>query len=262
MSGPAQPSSQMPFGLQPGVDVLRGMFSLFPFLTAVGTVVGAIYLSAWVLPVGLALWCLLVYAYGPRRIGPLRRVWRERAALIEALPPRLRSLALEIQASVAGIKGAIANADSSTQVMLAGLDVEVDELGQAAERLLRSAGRLHGYLQHNDTEELAKRQVALQARIQATQDDLTRSQLQEAAAELAETQQTQEWLELQLERVSASVQNLVSSLSSVHSQVVKLTSSDTGSAEPFERGTVEHLSEVRGSIAALQEVIETRVGQE
>jgi hypothetical protein len=85
--------------------------------------------------------------------------------------------------------------------------------------------------------------------------------LQEALAEVNAEIETRAELVLLMQRVEASVRNMQSSVSNVHSHVVKLTSGDIVAEADLYRPSFEHLEEVRGTAAALREVIDTTMEQ-
>jgi len=85
--------------------------------------------------------------------------------------------------------------------------------------------------------------------------------LQEALAEVETEISTRAELEVLMQRVEASVRNMQSSLSNVHSHVVKMTSGDIVAEADLYRPSFEHLEQVRGSVAALREVIDTTISE-
>ncbi len=243
----------------PLTATLRACFGPAALATAAATVGGAVFLSPWVIPGGLAAWIAAVYLTGPARVRKDMAAARERAKMMASLPPRLRQLAEDIAARVATIKQAIQSADDSVKLLLVGVEVEVEQLAEASVVLLHSAGRLHAYLRDNSVEELDNRGKSLQARIQASDDEFSRSQLQEAVTQVEAEQQARAENALLLRRVEASLRNMDASLGSVHSQIAGLSSGETVSPVELEEHSFEHIAEVRSSIAALQEVIDTQV---
>ncbi len=248
-----------PLKHNPIAATLRAMFGPAALATVVGTVIAASYLGWRMLPIGMAAWALAVYLTGPARLRGEARARQQRQELVRSLPPRLRPLAEQIDDTVARMSDLINGADDSVRIVFGGLEVEVEQLGRAAHRLLESARRLHSYLQDNSIEQLNTKAISLQARIEACDDDFTRSQLQEAAAEVAGQQEAYRELELLLQRTEASLHNIASSLSSVHSQVVRLVSGELVGTADMSEEPFQHLAEVRGTVAALQEVIDTKV---
>ncbi len=243
----------------PIVATFRAMFGPAALATVVGTVIAASYLGWRMIPIGMAAWALVVYLTGPARLRGEAQALRQRQELVRSLPPRLRPLAAQIADSVAQTSDLISSADESIRIVITGLEVEIEQVGLDAHRLLESARRLYSYLQANSIEQLNSKAVSLEARIEACDDDFTRSQLQEAAAEVAGQQEAYDELELLLQRTEASLHNLASSLSNVHSQVVKLVSGELVATAGMSQESFQHLAEVRGTVAALQEVIDTKV---
>ena len=243
----------------PVTATLRACFGPAALTTAAATVLGAVFLSPLVIPVGMAAWMAAVYLTGPARLRKHVAAARERAEMMASLPPRLRGLAEDIAARAARIKQAIEDADESVKLLLVGLEVEVEELAEAAGVLLRSASRLHAYLRDSSTEELDNSTKSLQARIEGSEDEFSRSQLQEALTQVKAEQQARGENALLLQRVEASLRNMDASLGGVHSQIVGISSGETVSPVELEEQSFEHIAEVRSSIAALQEVIDTQV---
>ena len=243
----------------PVTATLRACFGPAALVTVAATIVGAILLSPLLIPVGVAAWIAAVYLTGPARVKKSVAAARERAKLMASLPPRLRQLAEDIAARVAKVKQAIENADDSVKLLLVGLEVEVEQLGEAADVMLHSASRLHAYLRDSSAEELDNRAKSVQARIEASEDEFSRSQLQEALGQVEVEQQARGENALLLQRVEASLRNMDASLGGVHSQIVGMSSGETVSSVELEQQSFEHIAEVRSSIAALQEIIETQV---
>ncbi len=251
-----------PIEHNPLVATVRAMFSLPAIGTALLGVLAAISLQAWqLIPVGMIAWALVVYLSGPYRAAIARRSAAEKRRVIEGLPPRLRPLAEQINASMRDIKKLIGEADDSARVVLAGLEVEIEQLEWTAQRMLNSARALHEYLSATSAEAAQARAAGIRARIAATQDEFARRQLQEALAEVETEISTRAELEVLMQRVEASVRNMQSSLSNVHSHVVKMTSGDIVAEADLYRPSFEHLEQVRGSVAALREVIDTTISE-
>jgi hypothetical protein len=243
----------------PVTATLRACFGWAAIATAVGTVVGAVALNPLVLPVGAAAWIAAVYLTGPARLKKQVAAARKRAEMMASLPPRLRQLAEDIAVRSTRIKEAIQGADDSVRLLLVGLEVEVEHLVEAADVLLHSAGRLHAYLRDNGDADLDNRTKSLQARIEASNDEFSRSQLEEALTQMQAEQQARAENALLLQRVEASLRNMEASLGGVHSQVVGISSGERVSPAELEAQSFEQIAEVRSSVAALQEVIDTQV---
>ncbi len=247
-----------PLKENPIVATFRAMFGPAALGVVAATIAGAFW--DWrLIPVGMVAWVVAVYLTGPGRLRGKLQARRQRQALVQALPPRLRPLAAQIDETAACIGDLISSADDSVRDVLGGLAVEVEQVGVGVYRLLESARRLYSYLQTNSVEQLSNQEASLQARIAVCDDDFTRSQLREAAAEVAGQREAYRELELLLQRTEAALQNMASSLNSVHSQVVKLVSGELVATADMSQESFQHLAEVRGTVAALQEVIDTTV---
>ncbi|NLJ36149.1 MAG: hypothetical protein GX358_07975, partial [candidate division WS1 bacterium] len=99
----------------------------------------------------------------------------------------------------------------------------------------------------------------LQARIAATEDDFARAQLQEAVAGVVAQQQAHQEIERLLQRVEALLRNIQVSLDGIYPQIVKLGAGDLSAEAQTQHQTFQHLAEVRGTVAALQDVIDSKL---
>lgn len=243
----------------PYVHLFRAPFTIGPLASVAATILGAIYLSPWLILPGMIAWGFTWYMAGPGRMQRELQAIREADRMMRELPPQLRPIAVGMQQTIVRVRDTIAEAEPGARVMLAGLEVEVEQLGQAANLLMASARRLYRYLQANSPARLHDTAVALRARIEATEDDFARRQLQEAAAGVAAQQQAYQEIERLLGRVEASLRNIQASLDSLYPQIVKLGAGDLSEEAHMQHQTFERLAEVRGTVAALQDVIDTKL---
>ena len=243
----------------PYVHLFRAPFTIGPLASVVGTILGTIYISPWLIFPGMAAWGITWYMAGPGRVQQELRAQRDAQRMMRELPPQFRPIAAGMEQTIERVRDTISDAEPGARVMLAGLDAEVDQLGEAANQLMNSARRLHRYLQANSPYALQDTAAALQARIAATEDDFARAQLQEAVAGVVAQQQAHQEIERLLQRVEALLRNIQVSLDGIYPQIVKLGAGDLSAEAQTQHQTFQHLAEVRGTVAALQDVIDSKL---
>ncbi|MFO7946731.1 MAG: hypothetical protein R6V19_07945 [Armatimonadota bacterium] len=240
--------------------IIGSLVAPAPMIVAAVTVGGALLLSPWVLVVGVPAWGLAVVAtiFGELKDRAQQSIERDRQ--IAALPPELQEMARRIERTVERIHETIDTSDDDVRYMMVNLQTEVRELADSSRDLLGSARHMHEYLQEHPPEALQEQRRRLRERLKQADDQGTRDQLQETLQELDEQIETRERIRALQQRTEAALSNIDASLGTVHAHVIQLSSNNM-SGVPAERGPMQELDEVRGSVAALQEVIGSEMSQ-
>ncbi len=242
----------------------RGILGSFvapaPLIVGGITVVGAVLLSPWVLVVGAPAWALAVVGTIFSELKDRAQESIERDRQIAALPTELQNIARRIEQTVERIHETIDTSDDDARYMLVNLQTEVRELADSSHDLLNSARQMHEYLQEHPLDAVQKQRRQLRERLDEAEDEGTRQQLQETLQELDEQIETRERIRALQQRTEAALSNIDASLGTVHAHVIQLSSNNM-SAMPTERGPMRELDEVRGSVAALQEVVNKEMSQ-
>ncbi|MFP3902953.1 MAG: hypothetical protein ACLFWB_01805 [Armatimonadota bacterium] len=217
-------------------------------------------MSPWILVVGVPTWALAVAGTIFSDLKKRAQQSIERGCQIAALPAELRNTARRIERTLERIHETIETSDDDVRYMMVNLQTEVRELADSSHDLLNSARQMHEYLQEHPTEGLQEQRRRLRERLKQADDEGTRRQLQEALQELDEHIEARERIWALEQRTEAALSNIEASLGTVHAHVIQLSSNNM-SAMPTERGPMRELDEVRGSVAALQEVIDREMSQ-
>lgn len=249
-----------PLADNPFVVALKALFSPAALVVSAATIVAAVItpLGWHSFPIGIVVWILAVYFSGPHQA---KARWKRRLQyedMLRGLPAHLRPLAKDIDRDVDRIRELVGT-DGDGSVLLAGLDVEVEALADAAHRLLASVRSAYSYMRKNSPDELHAREQSLRTRQAALSDEYAREQLEEALQELKRESVTAQEMQVLMERAEASMHNIAASVRSVYSQAVRLSSGSLDEGSAMQQETYERLIEVRSTVAALQEVIDTRI---
>ncbi len=242
--------ARRPYG-SPASLALRAAVSPAAVVVAAATVAGAIFLSPWLILPGAVLYGALVYALGPAR----RASRREPPLNLSALPPTIQRDVTGVRDALAQVHTAAVSAGPQQRPLFEGLLEEADALAAGVERLALSAAHLHSYLAAMNEAELTRRIKALEADIARTQDKAGRGQLEQALQASREQLAEREELAELLDRCHATMRNLEASVRGIHSSVVRLASGQIAEADAATEPLAE-LSEMRGTVAALEEVMQ------
>lgn len=230
---------------------LRAAVSPAALVVAAATAAGAIFLTPWLVVPGGIIYAALVYA-----LGPARRAARPRPPLdASALPPTIQRDLSGVRQALAGIRQAVASARAEQRPLLEGLLEEAAAVEEAAERLARSAAQLHGYLAARNETELRQRIEGLEADLGRAEDELARGQLEGALASSREELAQRDSLRGVLERWHATMRSLEASVAGAQSRVLRLAAGQLAASEA-DREPLPELEEMRGTIAALEEVMQ------
>jgi len=216
-------------------------------LVAAATVGAAIFVSPWFLVPGVVVYGALLYALGLAR--------RRRALDLSTFPPTIQRDLIEVKEALVALGQAARSAGPRQGPLFEGLLGEAAALEAAVERLAGCAARLHAYLAANNEAELHRRIQALEADLSRAEDTMARGQLEEALQASREQLQERAELHALLDRCQATMRNLHASAANIHSSVIKLASGQMTEAE-MGIEPISELSEMRGTIAALEEVMQ------
>jgi len=229
---------------------LRAAVSPAALVVAVATV-GAAFISPWLVLPGAVLYAALVYALGPARRRPRRRARLDPSGL----PPTIQRDLLAVRESLTALREAALSAGRDQRPLFEGLLTEADELEGAVDRLAAQAARLHHYLSATEEATLTSRARQLEADLARTEDAQSRGDLEQAlAASRAQLAQRAE-LRKVLDRYYATMRNLQASASGLHTTIIRLAAGEIVASETGEQ-PIPELSELRGTVAALEEVMQ------
>jgi len=221
-------------------------------LVATALLVG--FVNSNLLVPGLIVFLLAAYLQGPVRAARTQRNAELGLDMVDA-PPGLKRWNVRLNEALARVDGDFASLTSSRVRFLKPVAEEVRALGDDIRRLLRQAYALHRYLNQTNTTAIAARAAHLDAQIATTSDPYSKQQLVEAASALRRQLDNCEQIRTLIGRTEATLENMLASLESIGSSVVKLGAGELADDNAARQESLQRLSSARGSVASLEEVL-------
>ncbi|MBC8159799.1 MAG: hypothetical protein H7Z42_01155 [Roseiflexaceae bacterium] len=219
---------------------------------------GGVVVSAWLLPVGLLAYALMVW------LAANDRELRAEAAA----PPRTRLTSPTFSAqmglidqSALAIRRSVDQSPAPLKNILTRVVDQARDLSGEAHSLSDKGQIIEQYLATVNQTALQKQIEALDIRLRSTQDTYTRNQLEETRLALTERQANASDLETYIGRISAQLQNIAASLDNVHAETVRLRTADAVSADSATSQVAQRLSDLRSDMDAFQRVLDTALTQ-
>ena len=230
---------------------LRAVLHPLPIAFAIVTIAAALISPILALPAA-GLWIGSVVG-----IAALRGA-RKRGPDISHLPP-------SIQADLAGVTSALDRLQTAARTVPAdqrplfeGIQREAEDVRASVLQLAMSAGTLHRHLALMRPEELQADLAALHARLDATSDEAARRKIEASIADHERRTERREQLLARLERYRATITSLEATAEEVADRAVDLAAGAPMEYDAFDdRSPERKVSEMKASVAALEEVLRT-----
>ena len=233
----------------------RGMITPPAIATIVATALLAHFVSAGWLAPGLIVFVLISYLQGPARAARARRDEELGLDMVNA-PPGLRRWNVRLNETLRRLESDLGALNRGRMRFLKPVAQEVEALGGDIRRLLRQAYGLHRYLNQTNTVAIRARAAHLDAQIAATTDPYSKQQLIEAASALRRQLDNCEQIRTLIGRTEATLENMLASLESIGSSVVKLGAGELSDENAARQESLQRLSSARGTVASLEEVLQ------
>ncbi len=233
---------------------LRGMFTPLSIAIIVATALLAEFVNVELLVPGLIVLVIASYLQGPARAAQAQRAEELGLDMVDA-PPGLRRWNVRLNEALGRLERDFGSLNRSRTRFLQPVAQEVTALGGDIRRLLRQAYALHRYLNQTNTTAIRARVAHLDAQIATTEDAYSKQQLVEAASALRRQLDNCEQIRTLIGRLEATLENMVASLESIGSSVVKLGAGELSDENAARQESLQRLSSARGSVASLEEVL-------
>jgi hypothetical protein len=236
------------------LSFLRGMIAPPSVAIIVATALLAEFVNAgWLVP-GLIVFVIAAYVQGPARAARAQRA-EELGLDMQDGPPGLKRWNVRLNEALQRLEGDLGALNRGRMRFLKPVAEEVAALGGDIRRLLRQAYALHRYLNQTNTVAIRARAAHLDAQIATTEDPYSKQQLVEAAAALRRQLENCEQIRTLIGRTEATLENMLASLESIGSSVVKLGAGELSDENAARQESLQRLSSARGTVASLEEVL-------
>lgn len=243
--------------VQPGAStsaqIKRVIFEPGPIVIALATIAGSIFLSPLLVIPGAAAWVITVMSMAGRRARRLR----EPIIDTSGLPPSIQADLQGVNASLDALGRALARVPEEQRVMFVGVEEEAREVRAAVVRMAQAAGALHEYLAAHRADDLQARLEAGRQRLAATTDPAARVPLEAEIARAEQRLARRQDMLATLERYRAALRELQGSAQDLADRAVNLSAGGelTRHDEFDEQSPIRKITELRASVAALEEVL-------
>lgn len=233
--------------------IKRAIFEPGPILIALATIAGAVFMSPVLVVPGAAAWVIAVMVTAGRRA----QRERDAAADLSALPPSIQSDLQGVNAALDALAAAVARVPDDQRVMFAGIEQEARDVRDAVLRMARAAGALHRHLVTTRVDDLQERLEAHRQGLAATTDPATRASLEAEIARAEEGLARRNDMLATLERYRAALRELQGSAQDLADRAVNLSAGgELARHDEFdEQSPIRKITELRASVAALEEVL-------
>ncbi|MGD9498116.1 MAG: hypothetical protein AB7Y46_17575 [Armatimonadota bacterium] len=243
---------------QPGGSVLEhipgALWGPFPIVVALATIAGSIFLTPLILIPGAAAWLIAVAVTA----GVRAYAQRPAAIDIRGLPPSIRRDLEGVNQALADLHAAIEAVPVQQRVLFADVEQEAREVRDAVVRMAVAAGSLHSYLASHPAEQMQAQLALLRGRLESAVEPAVRAEIEAAIASAEARLARREQLMAMLQRYRATLTGLQASAQELAGRAVKLTAgADLAADAAFgEDSAARRISELKASVAALEEVME------
>jgi len=244
-----------PPGASLSAQIGRALFDPGPIIIALATIAGSIFLSPWLLAPGAAAWVIAVM------VTAGLRAQRERRPVIDTtgLPPSIQADLQSVNAALDALSRAVARVPEDQRVMFAGIEQEALEVRDAVMRMAQAAGALHDHLAANRADDLHGRLDGQRQRLAAATDPAARVPLEAEIARTEERLARRQDMLATLERYRTALRELQGSAEDLADRAVNLSAGgELALHEEFdEQSPIRKITELRASVAALEQVLGT-----
>jgi len=244
---------------QPGESqagqVVRAAVSPLPIGIAIATVAGAVLVSPLLLIPGAGAWLVAVIATAAVR----GRRAREARIDTAGLPPSIQRDLDGVNRALDQMQSAIATVSADQRVLFADVEEQARQVRDAVTRMARSAGALHAYLAAHRGDEAQGQLEGLRQRLAGAQDDGARAEIEAAIASAEAQLARHEQLLATLERYRATLRGLQATAEELAGRAVNLAVGGELAADDVfdEQSTARRITELKASVAALEEIMGT-----
>jgi hypothetical protein len=222
------------------------------FITVLLAAVAAgLTLTPWLLPIGLIVAAVLLRELLTAPAGlPAADVPKITNPLFKTRVDKIDALQREIERSIRAAHGPIARA-------LAGIAAQTRQLVEQAHHLAARGEVIDAALKANQPYALQDRIDQINAQLQATGDDYTRSQLEETRRSLQGQLEQTRGLHTYIERINAQLTRIDAALGEILVQTVSVRTSDAAAADALGGEVSDSLRNVRIDMDSFQQVLDT-----
>ncbi len=187
-----------------------------------------------------------------------RRGAGERLPDISHLPPSIQADLAGVTAALDRLRDAARAVPADQRPLFEGIQREADEVRESVLQLAIAAGALHRHLETMRPEQVEADLAALRARLETTGDEAARRQIEASIADNERRIERRQALLARLERYRATIKSLESTAAEVADRAVDLAAGAPMEYDAFDdRSPERKVSEMKASVAALEEVLRT-----
>lgn len=219
----------------------------------VAALLGGLTIAIWLLPLGLVAYGAMVVlaARDPQLIAVATAVPRP-----DIISPTYRPQIQRLTATQQEIGRVVAAAQGPLARLLGPVSTQTSELVGQSYALAEKGQIIEGYLGGVNLQRLTRDVTDIDAKIAATTDDYTLTQLQQTRAALVQRKENAAALQTFTDRIAAQLQNIEANLDNVLAETVRLRTVEAASASVTTNDVAQRLSDLNADMDAFQHVLD------
>lgn len=232
------------------------------------TVLIALYVSVWFIPVGILFYALSVYfslqdsSFNQKAVNDA--LYPEKEVDIGRLRGNYRAIMQQALDQKARIKQAVSSTGSDTiRTSLTQATSGVDDLTNMVYEIAYKAQALEQYLSGTNLGQVQSEVSAIKARVNASSDDFEKQQYSDALNAKQEQLTNLEQVNDALQRWAAQLTNALSTLDTIYSQVLRIKSADvmnmTSATDQVSQNLSNQITQLRNIANAYDAVMSGKV---
>lgn len=232
-------------------ELPRALLHPLPVALAVGTIIaGAIHLL-------LAIPAAVAWAVATGVIAGRRAEGKSRPD-VSTLPPSIQADLLDVTTALDQLQSAVRSVPEEQRPLFEGIEREANEVRDSVLKLGETAGALHRHLEATHSGEAERELEQLRARLEAAEDGPQRRELEAGIGQLESRLERRKRLLERLDRYRATLHSLETTARELADRAVNLaTGAPMGYDTLDEQSPERKISEMKASVAALEEVLRT-----